>query len=166
LAVSIFVPLRKQLALHIVGGQANAAVLARTRDPKIAPNPTMFRRVRREVSPESFRSVFKIVRPLISPKCKGDYFCAVVNSFPKKEVTLPEDRPRSQTRRRALATTCANPTGAPVQPEATGRASRRRPSTGGSSQRPLDVDSRPSIARREPALGSTVLAARWRPRHI
>ena len=38
-----------------------------------------------------------------------------------------------------LATGCANPPSQPVQPGATGEASRRLPSTGGSPQRPLDV---------------------------
>src|ERR1700722_6604378 len=102
---------------------------------------------------------------LISPKFKGDYFVAIVNSFPKKEATFPWGkvygrRPAAAPWRPA-AQTCRSP---PVHSEATGQASRRRPSTGGSSQRPLNVDSRPSVARREPALGVVpVLAARWRP---
>src|ERR1700729_562097 len=167
-AVSIFVPLRKQLALQRAGGQANAAVLARTTDPKIAPILTMFRRVRRAVSPESSRSAVKIVVPLFHLNLRETIFAPLSTHFPKRKRPFLGERVYGC--RPAAAPSrldCANPPSQPVQPRATGGRRRRRRSTGGSSQRPLNVDSRPSIARREPALGVVpILAARWRPPYI
>src|SRR3984957_8021843 len=108
-AVSIFVPLRKQLALQRAGGQANAAVLARTTDPKIAPILTMFRRVRRAVSPESSRSAVKIVVPLFHLNLKETIFAPLSTHFPKRKRPFLGERFTAVDPPPALATGLREP---------------------------------------------------------
>ena len=80
-------PFRKQLVLHRAGGQASAAVLTRTTDPRMAPIPMILRWVRREALRVSSTSAVKIEIPYFHLNLWETIFSSLSTHFPKMKWT-------------------------------------------------------------------------------